>query len=68
MGNHKRLTLIEIILILAIAAILVVWLFPRFLKLLDSDTATTGRVNSPSVVASEFVAPNKSADLFFPIG
>jgi Tfp pilus assembly protein FimT len=57
MGNHKRLTLIEIILILAIAAILVVWLFPRVLKTLDSDSAANGTVKSPPVVASEYAGP-----------
>lgn len=66
MGNHKRLTFIEIILILAIAAILVVWLFPRLLKTLDSDTATIGTVKSRTVVASEYVAPNKSTEHIFP--
>ena len=40
MGKHKRLTLIEILLILAIIAVLVVWLFPRFLRILDSNSPT----------------------------
>jgi len=44
MGKHKRLTTIEILLILAIIAVLVVWLFPRFLKILDSHAATVGTV------------------------
>jgi len=38
MGKHKRLTLIEILLLLAIVAVLVVWLFPRFLRILDSKS------------------------------
>ncbi len=42
MGKRKRLTYIEILLILAIIAILVVWLFPRFLKMLDSNSTATG--------------------------
>ena len=46
MGKHKRLTFIEILLILAIIAVLVVWLFPRFLKILDSNSSTIGTVKS----------------------
>ena len=65
MGNHKRLTLIEIILILAIAAILVVWLFPRFLKTLDSDSATNGMVKSPLVVFSEYAGASKFPEHIF---
>ncbi len=42
MGKHKRLTSIEILLILAIIAVLVVWLFPRLLKTLDSHSSTFG--------------------------
>ena len=42
MEKRKRLTYIEILLILAIIAILVVWLFPRFLKMLDSNSAEVG--------------------------
>jgi hypothetical protein len=42
MGKRKRLTYIEILLILAIIAILVVWLFPRFLKILDSNSTEVG--------------------------
>jgi len=44
MGKHKRLTFIEILLVLAIIAVLVVWLFPRFLKMLDSNSSTIGTV------------------------
>jgi competence protein ComGC len=44
MGKHKRLTPIEILLILAIIAVLVVWLFPRFLKILDSNSSAIGTV------------------------
>jgi Tfp pilus assembly protein FimT len=46
MGKHKKLTTIEILLILAIIAVLVVWLFPRFLKILDSNSSTIGTVKS----------------------
>jgi hypothetical protein len=42
MGKHKRLTSIEILLILAIIAILVVWLFPRLLKTLEFNSSTIG--------------------------
>jgi len=44
MGKHKRFTAIEILLILAIIAVLAVWLFPRFLKILDSNSPTVGIV------------------------
>jgi hypothetical protein len=44
MGKRNRLTYIEILLILAIIAILVVWLFPRFLKMLDSNSAEVGNL------------------------
>jgi len=44
MGKRKRLTYIEILLILAIIAVLVVWLFPRFLRMLDSNSPTVGIV------------------------
>ena len=44
MGKHKKLTAIEIFLILAIIAVLVVWLFPRFLKILDSHSPAIGTV------------------------
>jgi hypothetical protein len=47
MGKRKRLTYIEILLILAIIAILVVWLFPRFLKMLDSNSAEVGTFRPP---------------------
>ncbi len=44
MGKYKKLTSIEILLILAIIVVLVAWLFPRFLKILDSNSATIGTV------------------------
>ena len=44
MGKHKRLTSIEILLILAIIAVLAVWLFPRLLKTLDFNSSTIGTV------------------------
>ena len=53
MGKHKRLTLIEILLILAIIAVLVVWLFPRFLRILDSNSPTVGIVKPYIRAASE---------------
>ena len=68
MGNHKRLTIIEIILILAIVAILVVWLFPRFLKALESASAATGTLKPPAIFVSEFVGLYKPAEhIFSPI-
>ena len=48
MGKRKRLTYIEILLVLAIIAILVVWLFPRFLKMLDSNSAEVGTLRLPT--------------------
>ena len=48
MAKRKRLTYIEILLILAIIAILVVWLFPRFLKMLNSKPAEIGMIR-PSI-------------------
>ena len=48
MGKRKRLTYIEVLLILAIIAILVVWLFPRFLKMLDSNSAEVGTLRPPT--------------------
>ena len=47
MAKRKRLTYIEILLILAIIAILVVWLFPRFLKMLDSKPTGISRLEPP---------------------
>jgi hypothetical protein len=44
MGKRKRLTYIEILLILAIIAVLVVWLFPRLLKTLDFNSSRIGIV------------------------
>jgi len=44
MGKYKRLTSIEIFLILAIIAVLVVWLFPRLLKTLDFNSSAIGAV------------------------
>ena len=48
MGKRKRLTYIEILLLLAIIAILVIWLFPRFLKMLDSNPAEVGTLRLPA--------------------
>jgi hypothetical protein len=53
MGKHKRLTLIEILLILAIIAVLVLWLFPRFLRMLDSNSPAVGIVKPYIGDASE---------------
>ena len=44
MGKYKKLTSVEILLILAIIAVLAVWLFPRFIKLIKSNSDTTGMV------------------------
>ena len=41
MARHKKLTSVEIILILAIIAVLVIWLFPRVLKILDTTVSST---------------------------
>lgn len=53
MGKHKRLTYIEILLIVAIIAILVVWLFPRILKTFNSNTSTIGTLKSNMSVISD---------------
>jgi len=66
MGKHKRLTPIELFLILAIIAVLVVWLFPRFLKILDSNSATIGTVKPYIIDASATRSLNKST--FFDLG
>ena len=68
MGKYKRLTVIEILLIIAIIAVLVVWLFPRLLKSLDyhssaigmviphiGDAAGTGGLNQVQI---QFLKPN----------
>jgi hypothetical protein len=59
MGKHKRLTSIEILLILAIIVVLVVWLFPRFLKILDSQFSTIGTVKPHIREASGTGSSNK---------
>jgi len=41
---NKRLTWIEIIIIVAIIAILVLWLFPRLIKQLDSYALTNPNI------------------------
>ena len=61
MGKHKRLTPIEILLILAIIAVLVVWLFPRFLKILDSNSSAIGTVKPYIEYASGTGSLNKSS-------
>ena len=63
MGKYKKLTSIEILLILAIIAVLVVWLFPRFLKMLDSNPSTIGNVKPYIGDASGTGDLNKFLDL-----
>ena len=60
MRKHKRLTSIEILLILAIIVVLVVWLFPRFLKILDSNSSTIGTVKPYIGEASGTGSSNKN--------
>ncbi len=63
MGKRKKLTAIEIFLILAIIAVLVVWLFPRFLKVLDSNSPAIGPVKPPIGDTSDTGGLNKFPDL-----
>jgi len=63
MGKHKRLTSIEILLLLAIIAVLVVWLFPRFLKMLDSNSDTIGSVKP--YIGDTFPIGSSSKNKFF---
>jgi len=62
MGKHKKLTTIEIFLILAIIAVLVVWLFPRFLKILDSHSPAIGTVKPYIGDTSDTGGLNKAPD------
>jgi len=66
MGKHKRLTSIEILLLLAIIAVLVVWLFPRFLKMLDSNSPTIGSVKP--YIGDAFPTGSSSKNKFFDLG
>ena len=63
MGKRKKLTAIEIFLILAIFAVLVVWLFPRFLRLLDSHSPAIGTVTPYIGDTSGTGGLNKAPDL-----
>lgn len=63
MGKRKKLTAIEIFLILAIIAVLVVWLFPRFLKILDSNSPAIGTVKPHIGDTSGTGGLNKLPDL-----
>jgi hypothetical protein len=63
MGKHKKLTAIEIFLILAIIAVLVVWLFPRFLKILDYHATAIGTVAPYIGDTSGTEGLNKAPDL-----
>ena len=63
MGKRKKLTTIEIFLILAIIAVLVVWLFPRFLKILDSNSPAIGTVKPHIGDTSGTGGLNKFPDL-----
>ena len=69
MGKHKRLTPIEIFLILAIVAVLAVWLFPRFLKMLDANSATIGTAKPYIRDASVTLSSNSRTfvDLSYPL-
>ena len=60
MGKYKKLTSVEILLILAIIAVLAVWLFPRFLKLIKSNSETIGMAESYMEEASGAGIPTKS--------
>jgi hypothetical protein len=61
MGKYKKLTPIEIFLILAIIAVLAIWLFPRFLNLLKSHSTTIGIFRPYVEQASGIISqlPNK---------
>ena len=63
MGKRKKLTAIEIFLILAIIAVLVVWLLPRFLKILDSNSPEIGTVKPYIEDTSGTGGFNKAPDL-----
>jgi hypothetical protein len=64
MGKYNKLTSIEILLILAIIAVLVVWLLPRFLKLMNSDSRTIGFVRPFMVEASDIAISSPSVSKF----
>ena len=69
MSKYNKLTSVEILLILAIIAVLAVWLLPRFLKLMNSDSRTIGFVRPFRVEASEITIPapilTKFRDLYY---
>ena len=69
MGKYKKLTSVEILLILAIIAVLAVWLFPRFLKLIKTKPDTIGMVKPIVEKASVTGIPtkNKLHDLISPL-
>jgi uncharacterized membrane protein YqhA len=69
MGKYKKLTSIEILLILAIIAVLAVWLFPRFLKLINSNSLAVGMVKPYMEQASGagITARSKLHDLICPL-
>ena len=69
MGKYKKLTSVEILLILAIIAVLAVWLFPRFLKIIKSNSDTIGMVAPYMEEASGAGIPtnNKLHDLISPL-
>jgi hypothetical protein len=69
MGKYKKLTSVEILLILAIIAVLAVWLFPRFLKLIKSNSDAVGMVKpymEEALVAGN-PTQNKLRDLISPL-
>ena len=69
MGKYKKLTSIEILLILAIIAVLAVWLFPRFLKLIKSNSDTVGIVRPcmEEISGAGFPTKSKLHDLISPL-
>jgi len=68
MGKYKKLTPIEIFLILAIIAVLAIWLFPRFLNILKSNSTTIGIVKPYAEQASGTIPlpANKLFDFTYP--
>jgi hypothetical protein len=67
MGKYKKLTPIEIFLILAIIAVLAIWLFPRFLNLLKSHSTTIGisRPYLEQASGTTPLPPNKLLDFTY---
>ena len=53
MGKYNKLTSIEILLILAIIAVLAMWLLPRFLKSINPNSRAIGFVRPCMVEATD---------------